>query len=564
MKEINFIYILLMINGSVIANGLAADTVRFIGNELLSRPTSSSININLCAEREIEAYVEYGTEKSMYPNKTSVETLVPKVPFNFLLKNLLPSKKYFYRVIYRLKGSTEFISKAEYTFTTQRTKESSFSFAVQADPHLDYNTSSDLLRRSLLNVLETQNDFLVDLGDNFMSEKENSKSYETTLQRHLLLRGFYDSVCHSIPLFLVLGNHEGEQGSDLNGTENCLPVWATKIRKLYYPNPAPDDFYSGNSKDEMFVGLRENYYSFVWGNALFVVLDPYWYTTERRGDNWRFTLGDEQYKWFKNVLENSNTKFKFVFCHQILGGKDSQGRGGSDYARFYEMGGENADGSWGFTAYRNGWDLPIHQLMVKNKVNIFFHGHDHFYAKQEKDGIIYQLVPQPGYPGNKSTENASDYGYVTGTFLPSSGFLKVTVSDSKVKVDYIKALLPSMESQSNQNGMIVYSYSIPENNFTGMESGLEIPTGFSLEQNYPNPFNPSTVIRYELPVDSFVSFKVFDVSGKEIVTLINELKPAGIHQLEFNILNYHLSSGIYFYRINTPNFSKTLKMICLK
>lgn len=564
MKKIDLICIFFILSCSVIAKGLAADTVRFIGNELLSRPTNNSININLCAEREIEAYVEYGTEKSMYPNKTSVETLTSQVPFNFVLRNLQPSKKYYYRVIYRLKGSTEYISKSEYSFTTQRTKENGFSFAVQADPHLDYNTSSDLLRRSLLNVLESSNDFLVDLGDNFMSEKENSKSYETTLKRHLLLRGFYDFACHSVPLFLVLGNHEGEQGSDLNGTENCLPVWATKIRKLYYPNPVPDNFYSGNSKNEMFVGLRENYYSFEWGNALFVVLDPYWNTTERRGDGWRFTIGNEQYMWFKNVLEKSSAKFKFVFCHQIIGGKDSQGRGGSDYAQYYEMGGENSDGSWGFSNYRNGWDLPIHQLMVKNNVSIFFHGHDHFYAKQEKDGIVYQLVPQPGYPGNKSTENAADYGYVTGAFLPSSGFLKVTVSDSTVKVDYIKALLPSMENQSNKNGMIAYSYSIHENNITGMESGMEIPTGYSLAQNYPNPFNPCTVITYKLPVDSFVSIKVFNVLGKEIANLVDGLRAAGSHQAEFNVQNFNLSSGIYFYRMNSPNFTKTIKMICLK
>ncbi|MDD5363508.1 MAG: two-component regulator propeller domain-containing protein [Ignavibacteria bacterium] len=94
-------------------------------------------------------------------------------------------------------------------------------------------------------------------------------------------------------------------------------------------------------------------------------------------------------------------------------------------------------------------------------------------------------------------------------------------------------------------------------------------TNYQLFQNYPNPFNPSTNIYFTLPVRSHVTIKVFDITGKEIKTLINESKPAGSHSVRFDASN--ISSGIYFYRIHASNqsgsnniFLKTLKMIYIK
>ena len=89
-----------------------------------------------------------------------------------------------------------------------------------------------------------------------------------------------------------------------------------------------------------------------------------------------------------------------------------------------------------------------------------------------------------------------------------------------------------------------------------------IPTDFNLSQNYPNPFNPSTTINYQIPELSFVTLKVFDVLGREIITLVNEEKPIGTHAIEFNATS--LPSGIYFYQLLTPNFTETKKMILLR
>jgi hypothetical protein len=96
----------------------------------------------------------------------------------------------------------------------------------------------------------------------------------------------------------------------------------------------------------------------------------------------------------------------------------------------------------------------------------------------------------------------------------------------------------------------------------------EFPSQFILEQNYPNPFNPSTTIRFQVPNSSFVNLKVYDVLGKEVATLVNGEKPAGSYEVEFNASDLSpkgsLTSGIYFYKLQTGSFVETKKMILLK
>jgi hypothetical protein len=91
-------------------------------------------------------------------------------------------------------------------------------------------------------------------------------------------------------------------------------------------------------------------------------------------------------------------------------------------------------------------------------------------------------------------------------------------------------------------------------------SGL--PTGFELSQNFPNPFNPTTTIKFSIPQASLVTLKVFDISGKEVITLVNERRDAGNYDVSFN--GAGLSSGMYFYRINAGSFTKVMKMVLVK
>ena len=89
-----------------------------------------------------------------------------------------------------------------------------------------------------------------------------------------------------------------------------------------------------------------------------------------------------------------------------------------------------------------------------------------------------------------------------------------------------------------------------------------VPNQFLLEQNYPNPFNPTTTIKYSVTEVSKVSLILFNLLGQEIITLVNDEKPAGNYSVNFNAVN--LSSGVYFYRLQAGSFVQTKKMILLK
>ncbi|MCB0724772.1 MAG: T9SS type A sorting domain-containing protein [Ignavibacteriae bacterium] len=90
----------------------------------------------------------------------------------------------------------------------------------------------------------------------------------------------------------------------------------------------------------------------------------------------------------------------------------------------------------------------------------------------------------------------------------------------------------------------------------------QIPVKYSLSQNYPNPFNPSTSIRFEIPKDGLVKLVVYDVLGKEVATLINDKRTAGTYLVDFNATG--LSSGVYFYKLITSDFTDVKKMTLIK
>lgn len=99
-------------------------------------------------------------------------------------------------------------------------------------------------------------------------------------------------------------------------------------------------------------------------------------------------------------------------------------------------------------------------------------------------------------------------------------------------------------------------------NPTNVKSNEEIDNNISLSQNYPNPFNPSTTIKYFIPKQSDVTLKVYDLLGSEIITLINKKQAQGNYDVELD--EGALTSGIYFYRLETGDFVETKKMILLK
>lgn len=547
----------------IVSNKNDVQAVQFVCNEVLFRPTSNSVSINACSNIPIDVYYEYGIDSNNYTLQTPVQRSADSIPFSTVISGLNANTQYFYRMRYKEVSSVTYLSKPNRTFRTQRASGSSFNFVVQADPHLDTNSNPSAYTVALQNMLYQKPDFMIDLGDNFMSEKLPVYTAEDIKSRHLLLRNYYDLVCHSIPLYITLGNHEGELGWLPDSSATSLKVLATNTRKFYYLNPEPNSFYSGNSTPSTNVGLRQNYYSWTWGNCLFVVIDPYWYTKSKPA--WGWSLGAEQFNWLKNVLTTSNAKFKFIFSHQVVGGSGNEGRGGTEVAHLFEMGGRNADSTWGFDTYRPGWGgKPVHTLMVENKVNIFFHGHDHFFGKQEKDGVVYQEVPQPSSRSVTSI-SAAQYGYVDGVFIPSRGHISVNVTNSKVKVDYVRAYLASEENATRHNRDVSYSYTIDTTGaIVGVNEFTSVPNTMTLNQNYPNPFNPSTIIKYTITKADKVLLKVYDNMGREVKTLVNNFQQAGTYTAVFNSDDAALSSGIYYCVMTTGGYSKSMKMIFVK
>lgn len=100
------------------------------------------------------------------------------------------------------------------------------------------------------------------------------------------------------------------------------------------------------------------------------------------------------------------------------------------------------------------------------------------------------------------------------------------------------------------------------NGATSVEDETNIISEFRLNQNFPNPFNPNTTISYQIAQTGFVTLKVFNILGKEVAFLVNEIQNAGSYKIEFDGKN--LSSGIYLYQLNAGSFSETKKLTLIK
>jgi len=381
-----------------------AITVKQLGN-----PSDSQINLLVTASTSARVYVEYGYSKAAYTGKTPIVNLTKAGTANISITGLKASSKVYYRVRYATGTLKTFLALPQTSLTTAKAGITEV-FAVQADPHMDENSSADVYNGTLKQIVAAAPSFLMDLGDIFMVDKLSDKSEKNIRGRFELMKGFYEKL-GAVPLKITLGNHDGELGYSTFNTK--------QYRKEYFPEQTGD----------------LAYYSFSGPNSLHISLDPFTYTTKNPTiDGWEWTLGKAQYDWFKSTLEASKAKHKFIYIHHLLVG-DPQSRGGVEIAKLNEWGGNNKDGTYGFDTKRPSWGKPIHQILLDNNVGFVFKGHDHLYVKQELDGIIYQTLPQPSHPGNKI--DVTQYGYISGKGVGGSGFLKVSVGPSNVKVEFV-------------------------------------------------------------------------------------------------------------------------------
>ena len=421
----------------------------FVTAAISGRPTSSSVTINIVPVQAIEVYFEYGTTSGAYSDQTKPQTASAGKPLEVLLDGLQPNTIYYYRLRY---GST---AGPEQTFATQRAPGAAFVFDIQGDSHperVGQQFDPNLYTRTLQSAAADHPDFYMTIGDDFSVDTLKTVNQETVTALYVNQRQWLNLV--NAPVFLVNGNHEQASMANLDGTPNNVAVWAQTARNLYYPQPAPDNFYTGDLDQVDNIGLLRDYYAFTWGDALFVVIDPYWHSAETvdntfgagqgqkaQRDLWNVTLGEAQYQWLQRTLETSKAKYKFVFAHHVNG----TGRGGVELANTFEWG-----DAANFAAHRPGWGDPIHQLMVENHVTIFFQGHDHLFARQELDGVIYQTLPEPANPFYTVENNDA---YRSGDKVANSGHLRVSVSAQGVTVDYVRSYLDKPDE-------LAYTYTV--------------------------------------------------------------------------------------------------------
>jgi len=528
-------------------------------NEILGRPTDSTITMSiLFVNQQSDVYWEYGTASGVYTFSTDTLTAAVKTPLEIDFTNLMPDTKYFYRTRYRASGtSASFQAGTEHTFHTQRAKGSTFTFNVEADEHLYDYGDPGLYNITLNNEALDNPDFMITLGDIFGDDHYpwTITSHECD-SLHYLYRAHLGAICHSVPFYICLGNHEGEKDYYLDTMPpNNLAVWSTLWRKYYYPNPVPNNFYSGDTIHEGYgIGEPENYYAWTWGNALFVVLDVYRYDcyyadTSAKPGGWDWTLGYTEYSWLKNILENSKAQYKFVFAHHVSG----ESRGGIVPAQLYEWGGYNKVGGTNqFASKRPGWAKPIHQLFVDNGVNIFFQGHDHLFAHEVLNNVTYQEVPMAADSTyiKGMLANASAY---TADTIDASGHVRVTVSPSCVQVDYVRAFLPKDTlSGINHNREVSFSYTI----------GSCLPTGENEIKNaesvkvFPNPAKDKITIILPESMEQF-QINLINMLGQTILQTQSNLSAGQAGNMDVS----SIPNGIYFINIKTAKDEINKKVV---
>jgi hypothetical protein len=371
---------------------------------ILGRPTSSSISVSILPIDSLSSVqITYASHEDDLGQEAGSETAALDINACeaevIELTGLAADTQYYYQVSYTDTAGDQVSDVGQ--FHTARAAGQSFSFAIHADPHVgslfrfdtrhadheqqNENANEDMYAVTLSNTLASGADFLIDLGDTFMTEKNEGRGlyqsqyeaydadptpadirdYPMTEQEvigdYAYLRSLFAQAAHSLPLFLTVGNHEIEVEKYVGSSGYTPAIWGNNARKTLFPVPTACDhesfqnngFYLGETNadanlSDNLVGnnCHDSYYAWQWGDALFIVLDPMWQDAglgNSAPQAWGKSLGSSQYDWLMQTLEdNTDVPFKFVFMHNLVGGfRNDNGseRAGALLANYYEWGG---------------------------------------------------------------------------------------------------------------------------------------------------------------------------------------------------------------------------------
>jgi hypothetical protein len=421
----------------------------FIGGPVLHKPRPTKMSLSFVAGMAIDFYVLFGDSPDNYTRAIgSAQTDLPAVNPVFGLDSytsreleitgLSSDTRYYYRVVARKHGIDPWEAGPEHTFITRRPPGESFHFVVLADSHAGSNQmpSPDLREsgfRTIDNAKLNAPDFAILGGDE--SCTDGSDSLYDAVIRYSRARTLYGPLGSQAPLFLVLGNHEGECSFYPERMQNTSRL----TRLNFFFNPDDTTYIYGGHPEG-------HYYAWEWGDALFVCLDICFDTgvdnpkyIEPYGIAW--TLGLGQRKWLESVLAYSQARWKFIFAHHLMASyeKSGYGRGGAKYAHQWEQG-------------------EIHRMMKQYGAQIFFHSHDHVFADGTAEGIHYTLCSMstglgiPGWASDPYFIDAYPYG-----FDVSKGHIDVAVNPRSVWLEMVQSSL-----DDELDGRIIYSYHLAD------------------------------------------------------------------------------------------------------
>lgn len=342
--------------------------------------------------------------------------------------------------------------------------------------------------------------------------------------------------------------------NDIYGTPR--PVWAafTKYNRAIITSPKNEEIYNGDIPIE-----------------IFTTDDVIWFSVSMNG----------------NVLESQNVSknyysgsLKLNFSNDIQDAK-------LVFNFFNQAGDTLKTETISILCTKNQVQLPVISMQIAPS-NLNLGGNNYLVVQMtsnpaftiDENKITMSCHPHIGWDGGTSKSQTLSFSggtyYVQDYFkIPSN--TKVATFGAGVTIRYGDFTKRIFAQKILTNGSWAASLQAPDvvTDVANNESNRnEVVPAFTLEQNYPNPFNPETIINYSLPKAGHVTLIVYDVLGKEVATLVDEYQQAGRHNSKFlasqdasrsgSISNSGLSSGVYFYRLTSGNYSKSKKMILLK
>ncbi|MDX2475519.1 MAG: T9SS type A sorting domain-containing protein, partial [Candidatus Krumholzibacteria bacterium] len=317
------------------------------------------------------------------------------------------------------------------------------------------------------------------------------------------------------PWYYVIGNHDFETMANFDYCKNTI-----------FPT-LPGVVNSGPA------GSVGSNYSWDFGNAHFVSVNVYWDGTTNPGAD-HATSGDVPLAlrtWIDTDLAASSQPHKFVFVHEPA------------YPAVRHIG-DSLD------AYPANRDAFV-TMLDNSGTETLFVGHDHYYH--------HDVASDYPYLGNV---HQVDAGQIQGPNVGGDGstiiYVLVDGDMTTYKVYRSMTGIFTLFEEWTIGGPLPFTLAMDKS---------EVPTTYSLGANYPNPFNPSTTIRFTLPTSENVRLSVFDIQGRQVATLVNEVYSAGRHEVVWrgqDNSSRPVASGTYFYRLKTGGFTETKKMLLLK